>query len=70
MHEQLVTDLRESSTWNPSVVCRRYARQAADVIEAVCKDLKDCRNELCYKCGKYKERHLGACDGCRWKEME
>ena len=30
-------------------------------------DLKDCRNELCLKCGDYKQRHLGACDGCRWK---
>ena len=24
------------------------------------------RNELCLKCGKYKEAHNGACDGCRW----
>lgn len=30
-------------------------------------DLKDCRNELCLKCGDYKQRHLGACDGCRWR---
>ena len=26
------------------------------------------RNELCYLCGKYREAHNGACDGCRWKE--
>jgi hypothetical protein len=32
------------------------------------RNLKDCRNELCFKCGDYKERHKGACDGCRWKE--
>ena len=25
------------------------------------------RNELCYKCGKYREAHNGACDGCRWR---
>ena len=31
-------------------------------------DLKDCRNELCLKCGDYKQKHLGACDGCRWRE--
>lgn len=31
-------------------------------------DLKDCRNELCLKCGDYKQSHLGACDGCRWKD--
>lgn len=42
---------------------------------AVCKerdelrtDLRDCRNELCYQCGKYKTAHVGACDGCRWRE--
>ena len=25
------------------------------------------RNELCYLCGKYREAHNGACDGCRWE---
>ena len=38
----------------------------ADVVPG--SDFRDCRNELCLYCGKYKERHLGACDGCRWKE--
>ena len=37
-------------------------------IKHLVRDLKDCRNELCLKCGDYKQRHLGACDGCRWKE--
>lgn len=27
------------------------------------------RGELCLCCGKYKQAHLGACDGCRWKEV-
>lgn len=26
------------------------------------------RNELCYLCGKYRDAHNGACDGCRWKK--
>lgn len=26
------------------------------------------RNELCFKCGKYRDAHNGACDGCRWKK--
>ena len=26
------------------------------------------RNELCYLCGKYREAHNGACDGCRWEK--
>lgn len=30
-------------------------------------ELKCCRNELCLRCGSYKQAHLGACDGCRWK---
>ena len=33
------------------------------------RDLKDCRNELCLKCGEYKTAHLGSCDGCRWKDV-
>ena len=32
------------------------------------KDLKDCRNELCLKCGMYEKKHLGACNGCRWED--
>ena len=28
-----------------------------------------CRDELCLYCGQYKERHKGACDGCRWKDV-
>ena len=31
-------------------------------------ELAAMRNELCYLCGKYREAHNGACDGCRWKE--
>ena len=45
----------------------------ADAVQeaiAKLKDLKDCRNELCYKCGEYKTAHLGSCDGCRWKDGE
>lgn len=38
------------------------------------KEFKDkyrrCRNALCLKCGKYKEFHLGACDGCIFKESD
>ena len=40
----------------------------ADAVKQAKRDLKDLRNELCYKCGEYKTRHLGSCDDCRWKE--
>ena len=33
------------------------------------RDLKDCANELCLKCGSYHDEHLGACDGCRWLKL-
>ena len=31
------------------------------------KELKNCRNELCLKCGNYHEAHNGACDDCRYR---
>ena len=33
------------------------------------EDLHTIKNELCQYCGKYKQAHDGACDGCRWREM-
>ena len=33
------------------------------------RQLKDCQNELCLKCGEYKTAHLGSCNGCRWKDV-
>ena len=32
-------------------------------------ELHDIKNELCQYCGKYKNAHEGACDGCRWRDM-
>ena len=31
-------------------------------------ELNAMRNELCCKCGNYREAHNGACDGCRWEK--
>lgn len=49
--------------------------ELADLIESLQAQLaasqrraQDARNELCLKCGRYKEAYIGACDGCRWKE--
>ena len=39
----------------------------ADVVSA--QDFRDCRNELCLKCGQYQTRHLGSCNGCRWERI-
>lgn len=46
---------------------QRVGNRAADIIEDMGRELRDCRNQLCLYCGSYKEAHLGACEGCRWK---
>lgn len=72
MYEQLIADLREEAEWaegnewETPIMLSDHLKQAADAITALLKELKTCRNELCLRCGQYKERHKGACDGCRW----
>ena len=41
--------------------------QNAATINRLRKELKNCRNELCLKCGNYHESYAGACDGCRYR---
>lgn len=36
-------------------------------LEYVANTLSDCRNELCSRCGRHIDAHLGACDKCRWR---
>lgn len=33
------------------------------------EELHAMKNNLCQYCGKYKQAHEGACDGCKWREM-
>lgn len=42
-----------------------YAQGVANTM----RQLRDCRNELCLKCGDYKNAHKGACDDCRWRDV-
>ena len=51
-----------------SVLMETYDKMVRER-DKVKSDLKDCRNELCLRCGSYREKHLGACDGCRWKDV-
>lgn len=37
--------------------------------EKLAADRKALINELCQYCGKYKQAHEGACDGCKWREQ-
>lgn len=32
-------------------------------------EFHDAVNELCLKCGSYRQEHEGACDGCRWQKL-
>ena len=45
---------------------RRRTESQRMEIKRLTTDLKDCRNELCLHCGRYAEKHNGACEGCRW----
>ena len=34
----------------------------------ILKELWNCRNELCLRCGKYQQAYKGACDDCRFND--
>lgn len=56
---------------NGGVICGEVLREHLATYEdtnLTPVDINDLRNELCLKCGKYKDAHLGACDGCRWRK--
>lgn len=40
---------------------------AVHILQDLMSEMWAARNELCLRCGKYKTRHLGSCDGCRWR---
>ena len=76
--DDIIKELRDSCTddeYAPPMVTNYILSAAANLIESLQAELaesqrraKDARNELCLKCGRYREAHTGACDGCRWKE--
>jgi len=39
-------------------------------LDSLRNENSDLRNFACQLCGKYKEAHNGACDGCRWRKNE
>ena len=57
--------------------CWGYIDELRMALASACKErdelkkqLHEAKNELCCKCGNYREAHNGACDGCRWKERK
>ena len=55
-------------TWDYIDRLRMALAAACKERDEMKKELADMRNELCCKCGNYREAHNGACDGCRWKK--
>jgi hypothetical protein len=49
---------------------RTLISELCDALEKARAALYDARNELCLKCGRYHEAHNGACDGCRWGDVQ
>ena len=52
-------------TWDYIDRLRMALASACKERDEARKELDAMRNELCYLCGKYREAHNGACDGCR-----
>ena len=46
---------------------RKRVEAQREEIKRIGVALRDCRNELCLRCGNYKQAYIGACDGCRWR---
>ena len=53
-------------TWDYIDRLRMALASACKERDELKKELAAMQNELCYKCGNYREAHNGACDGCRW----
>ena len=55
-------------TWDYIDRLRMALASACKERDELKRELAAMRNELCCKCGNYREAHNGACDGCRWEE--
>ena len=55
-------------TWDYIDRLRMAMASACKERDELKKQLHEAKNELCCKCGKYREAHNGACDGCRWEK--
>ena len=64
-YKELLAELRKCK-----YCARDIAKYASDAIEQLVTDRNAARNELCGYCGQYKEAHIGACDGCKWRASE
>ena len=69
MERLTVPDVRvDEHTTRRSIIDGNAVREHAMDIYWRLKAYKALINELCQYCGKYKQAHEGACDGCKWRE--
>ena len=66
MSEKINEILARVDRYRGKAAAIKAGRYTADV-DTLMAQLHSMNNELCYKCGRYTNAHLGACDGCRWK---
>ena len=64
MSERKVIHVEKKSTGE---LCKTVIEELAQIYR-LRSELKNCRNELCLKCGNYKEAHLGSCNDCRYRQ--
>ena len=55
-------------TWDYIDRLRMALASACKERDEARKELHEAKNELCCKCGNYREAHNGACGGCRWEK--
>ena len=55
-------------TWDYIDKLRMALASACKERDELKKQLHEAKNELCCKCGNYRDAHNGACDGCRWRK--
>ena len=74
--DRFAVDLIESLQAQHKQAALNYQQKCRDVVEleaqlaASQRRAQDARNELCQKCGQYREAHNGACDGCKWHKED
>lgn len=76
--DEIVTALRCCASFNGEFECSKdcpffsTSDELGDCCtknEKLAADRKALINELCQYCGRYKQAHEGACDGCKWREL-
>ena len=56
-----VCEAAKTELWKQLVEYRKELHEAKSELRAM-------KNELCLMCGKFREAHNGACNGCRWEK--